>query len=123
MYLKAVVCACVVVLPLVGCATIERDRAKDKEHLLAAAGFHAKPADSPEKLGSLGSLPPHKLVSQKKDDQFVYVYADPDYCRCMWIGGPSEYSAYQRIIAERENAEMIADASMNWDLWGGPWLY
>jgi hypothetical protein len=71
-YRKVVMLALIVALPLAGCAAIQRSEAQDKEQLLAAAGFQVKPADTPEKLANLRTMPPRKLVSQAKDENFVY---------------------------------------------------
>src|SRR5262249_50085928 len=70
----------------------------------AAAGFQAQPADTPEKLANLRAMPPRQLVSQAKDGTVVYSYADPDYCRCLYVGGPPEYSVYQRLAVQQEIA-------------------
>jgi hypothetical protein len=103
-YRKVVMLALIVALPLAGCAAIQRSEAKDTEQLLATAGFQAKPADTPEKLANLRAMPPRQLVSQAKDGKFVYSYADPDYCQCLYVGGPTEYSAYQRLAVQQEIA-------------------
>jgi len=121
-YRKVVMLALIVALQLAGCAAIQRSEAKDKEQLLVAAGFQAKPAETPEKLTNLRTMPPRKLVSQAKDGKFVYSYADPDYCQCLYVGGPTEYSAYQRLAVEKEIAQERRDAAMDWDMWG-PWLW
>jgi hypothetical protein len=120
LYRKIMMLVLIAALPLAGCAAIQRSEAKDKEQLLAAAGFQAKPADTPEKLANLRTMPPRKLVSQAKDGKFVYSYADADYCHCLYVGGPTEYSAYQRLAVQKEIA---LEASMDWDMWGGPWWW
>jgi hypothetical protein len=104
-YRKIVVLALIVALPLAGCAAIQRSEARGTEQLLAAAGFQAKPADTQEKLANLRTMPPRKLISQSKDGNLVYSYADPDYCQCLYVGGPKEYSAYQRLTVQREIAQ------------------
>jgi hypothetical protein len=85
---------------------------------LAAAGFQAKPVETPENLANLKTMPPRQLVSQAKEGKFVYSYADPDYCQCLYMGGPQEYSAYQRLAVEKEIAQQRLDASLGWDMWG-----
>ena len=120
-YRKVMGLALIVALPLAGCAAIQRSEAKDTEQLLAA-GFQAKPAETPEKLTNLRTMPPRKLVSQAKDGKCVYSYADPDYCQCLYVGGPTEYSAYQRLAVEKEIAQEQRDAAMDWDMWG-PWWW
>jgi hypothetical protein len=114
--------ALLIALPLAGCAAIQRSEARDTEQLLAAAGFQAKPADTPEKLANLRAMPPRQLVSQAKEGKFVYSYADPDYCQCLYVGGPQEYSAYQRLAVKQEIAQEQLDASMDWNMWG-PWWW
>jgi hypothetical protein len=120
-YRNVVVLALLIVLPLAGCAAIQRSEAKDTEQLLAA-GFQAKPADTPERQGALKTMPPRKLVARAKDGTFAYTYADPDYCQCLYVGGPQEYSPYQRLAVKRELAQEQLDASMDWDMWG-PWWW
>ena len=88
-YRNVVVLALIIALPLVGCAAIQRSEARDTEQLLAA-GFQAKPADTPEKLANLRAMPPRQLVARSKDGNFVYTSADPDYCHCLYVGGPKE---------------------------------
>jgi hypothetical protein len=117
-YRKVVMLALIAALPLAGCAAIQRSEAQDKEQLLAAAGFQAKPADTPEKVANLKTMPPRKLVSQAKDGKFVYAYADPDYCQCLYVVGPTEYSAYQRLAAQKEIAE---EAAIDVGHWGPGW--
>ena len=73
------------------CAVVQRDT----EQMLVAAGFHVRPTDTTE-------LPPHRLVSRTKDGNVVYMYADPDNCHCVYIGGSKEYSEYERRRLERE---------------------
>jgi hypothetical protein len=121
-YRNIVVLALIIALPLAGCAAIQRSEAKDTEQLLAAAGFQAKPADTPEKLADLRTMPLRELVSRSKDGNFVYTYADPDYCQCLYVGGPKEYSAYQRLAVEKKIAEAQREAAMDWEMWG-PWWW
>ena len=47
-------------------------------------------------------MPPRELVSQVKDGNVTYSYADPDYCQCMYVGGSEAYAAYQRLFAEKK---------------------
>ena len=88
-----------------GCATIERHEITEQERLLTAAGFRIRPADAPELQQDLRSIPRHRIVKQAKDRSVVYMYADPDDCHCVYIGGDKEYAEYGRLIRmERELA-------------------
>jgi hypothetical protein len=86
------------------CAVIQRYEVRDKERMLAVAGFHMRPADTPERQEDLRSLPPHRIVSRTKGGNVGYMYEDPDNCHCVYVGGSKEYSEYERLRVERENS-------------------
>ena len=72
--------------------------------MLAAAGFQMRPVDTAEVQEDLRSILPHRIVSRTKDGNVVYMYADPDKCHCVYVGGSKEYSEYERRRLEREFA-------------------
>ena len=109
-------------LALSGCATIRAHEAATTERLLAAAGFQMRPAESPERVRGLATMPPLKVVSRSQDGNVVYTFADPENCHCLYVGGPKEYSAYERLVVEKEIARETSAASMNWEVWG-PWWW
>src|SRR5215470_16633310 len=81
--------AAAVVLALVaGCALTHRpaDQAPKIETMLAAAGFQAILADTPEKLEHLKSLRPYTLTYSTRRGKPHYWYADPSGCRCLYVG-------------------------------------
>ena len=64
-------------------------------NLFTAAGFTVQYADTPEKHAILRRLPPDKLVIRRRSGKTYYVYADPNICRCAYVGTPAAYRAYQ----------------------------
>jgi hypothetical protein len=90
------------------CGAIQRFEVRDTERMLAAAGFHMRLADASELQEDLRSIPPHRIVSRTKDRNVVYMYADPDNCHCVYIGGDKEYSEYERRALEREFTQRTA---------------
>jgi len=82
-------------------------------------------ADTAERQQRLAARPPYRLESHTKDGKVVYTYADPDGCNCLYVGGPKEYSEYQRLRLHRHIAADEAwgahVADMDWDLWGPAW--
>lgn len=113
-----------------GCAAIRKDEAQRTEDLLVASGFKAKPADTPEKLAQLKTLPPLRMEMRSQDGQVGYSYADPYNCKCLYVGGPSQYAEYRKLALKQqlamdqmEAAEAEEDAALNWGMWGGfgPW--
>jgi len=93
------------------------------EQLLTAAGLQMKLADTPEKLANLSTLTPRRtLIPQERDNRLYYVYADPDLCKCLYVGTSTQYEralqksyASDQLIAIGEELNALA-----WDLWA-PW--
>ena len=108
-----------------GCATNRRHEARLTGDLLVAAGFKAKPADSPQRAQNLRAMPPLKMLSQSKDGHTVYHYADPYSCNCLYVGDEQAYAKYRTLAQQKQRAderlEAEEDASEEWDLWGPRW--
>ena len=93
------------------------------EHLLAAAGFEMKLADTPEKLANLSTMTPQRtLVPQERDNRLYYVYADPDLCKCLYVGTSTQYEqALQKSYASDQSIAVGEQVNaLAWDLWE-PW--
>ena len=116
-----------------GCQSTQ-SRVQNNEQMLAAAGFEEKPANTPERQQVLASLPPFKLVRRNLPAghaySFGYAYADPQFCHCLFVGGPKEYQQYsqaalqQRVAQEQiQAAEAQEDTAFDWGMWGpyGGW--
>jgi hypothetical protein len=100
-----------VVVP--GCAT----NRPIPESVLTEAGFRPVPANSPQKLSHLRTLPAHRLIERTKAGQPYYVYADPDNCKCLYVGDAAAYAKY-RVLTKQTGApprEVI-----DWELAGAP---
>jgi uncharacterized protein YceK len=92
------------VLTLAGCASIHRHQAASMAQWLAEAGFQRQSADGPEAVPELQSLPPLKVVGRSVDGIARYTVWDPYRCRCLYVGGAKEYSAYRRLVTQRQEA-------------------
>ena len=95
------------------------------EQLLAAAGFDQKLADSPEKLANLQLLTPaRRLVSQERNGQLYYVYADPALCKCMYVGTAAQFERARRQQLANDQLIAVQDhlsvPILDWGLWA-PW--
>lgn len=120
-----------------GCASIANENVKDIERKLSAAGFQMKLADTPEKLSHLKRMADRRLVPSSLDGQTVFVYADAESCKCVFVGSQKNYQEYERLSIQQnvvnEQQATAADlemeqtnAEMNWGLWGAwprPILY
>ena len=109
-------------LVIAACATPQQ-RAADSENLLTAAGFTARPANTPERVASLRSLPANKVVQRTRGGTVRYVYADPLVCGCLYVGDQAAYGRYQQEVFQRRLAdEQAMTAQMNQMSWDeGPW--
>ena len=108
-----------------GCAATRKDEARSADDLLVAAGFKARPADTPEKLAQLEGLPALELQVHSKNGKLGYSYADPYSCKCLYVGGPSQYAEYQRLAVKQQISTDKLEAAkakevdyLNWGPWG-----
>ena len=116
-------------LAATGCATIRAHQAAESEQVLSAAGFVMKPADTPERLAELQKLAPRTVVRHVRDGQARYVYADPDTCKCLYVGDERQFQKYQELSLQKKiadeqlsAAEANRDASLDWGM-RGPWWW
>ncbi len=114
---------------LTGCSYFRKQEAKDVETTLTAAGFTMRPANSPDKLTKLQAMPQRKFFSRvKPDGEVVHLYADAEFCKCLYAGTQAQYARYQQLAIQQkiaqervEAAEMNEDAAMDWGMWGPFW--
>jgi len=119
------------VLPgLSGCKTIERANARNTGDVLVAAGFQQLPANTPERMSEMQTLKPRtiSMVKTKRGGVTYFVYPDPSYCNCLYVGDSKDYKEYRRLALQKaiadeklEAAETMEDASMEGAMWGGWW--
>ena len=62
----ALVVVAVVSLTLAGCAALQKNNVTGVEGLLTRAGFRQMPADTPQKLAHLKSLPQNKIIRRTR---------------------------------------------------------
>ena len=100
------------------------------ERLLAAAGFQMRLANTPEREAHLKTMTQHEIVPHEENGSMRFVYADAEYCKCVYVGTEAAYQRYQKYAMKQQQtdarlqaAQMNEDASMNWGMWGpwGPW--
>jgi hypothetical protein len=96
----------VLVMAAAGCGTMKRDDYMDTERLLAASGFKMLIADTPEKLEHVKSLTQHEIIPHEHDGTYLFVYADTNYCNCMYVGNEEAYHRYYKTL-NRENKESL----------------
>ncbi|MFN3657387.1 MAG: hypothetical protein ACK4UO_09065 [Pseudolabrys sp.] len=66
---------------------------------LENAGFKMRLADTAEKIRHARLPPPRKFVARVKDGKRYYIYSDPDYCKCVFVGDETAMNTYRDMIA------------------------
>jgi len=89
------------------------------------AGFQARAADSPSRQQDLVKMPRARSSSATRTAAAVYSFADPDNCRCLYVGGQKEYAKLQELRQQRidDHNQLAGRSSFEGgisDLWG-PW--
>jgi hypothetical protein len=109
---------------MVGCATTQTST-QDQRNMLVAAGFKTISPKTPAQQQKLQQLQTGQVAQIQKNGRTYYIVADPPQ-NVVYVGGPTEYQAYQQLRAQRQlaqenlqTAEMYQDASMDWGTWGG----
>ena len=81
----------------------ERQEAEVIGSRLVAAGFRPVPADTPAKQAHLAKMPNLLFTSTtNKQGQKRYMLADPDRCRCLYIGDEADYQRYTTLELNQE---------------------
>ena len=121
------VCCLVAALAVAGCET-QQEIVSQKEDLLAAAGFQARPANTPDRQAMLAKLPANHFAMRDVNGKTVYLYGDPIACRCVYFGDSAAFSKYkqerfqQRIADEQQTtADLYSDPGWGWGAWGPGW--
>jgi hypothetical protein len=69
-------------------------------------GFVMRPADSPARVERLRLLPPRTFVARSKAGRRYYLYADPDYCKCVFVGDELAMKNYHDTTSPPPQAPM-----------------
>jgi hypothetical protein len=82
---------------------------ENTEGLLTQAGLRRVPADTPQRAEHLQTMRPHRLIRRKSDGRSYYVYGDPDYCKCLFVGSESAYATYRTLVRQQEEAMALQE--------------
>ena len=60
-------------------------------------------------MAKLKTVPTYKVIPwQRKTGGTVYAYADPDSCKCVYVGSPKQYANYKQMLSAEQAAEIAA---------------
>jgi len=123
-----ILAAMTVAASFVGCAAIDQSREDQKEKLLAAAGFQARPVTTERQQQLVAALKPYKIQTRSHKGTLVYLYPDPRD-KEVYVGGPKAYGKYRDLVAQQQivtQDELIqGEHDMAEEQWNyfGPWLF
>ena len=69
-------------------------------------GFVMRAADTPAQIERLRQLPPRTFVARSKNGRRYYLYADPDYCKCVFVGDETAMRNYRDMVSPPPQAPM-----------------
>jgi hypothetical protein len=69
-------------------------------------GFIMRVANTDQQLERLRVLPPRTFVARTKNGQRYFLYADPDYCKCVFVGDEIAMKNYTDLTSPGPQAPM-----------------
>lgn len=72
------------------------------EGLLLEAGFVRNPADSPKKMERIMTEVQRKVIPVREEGQTYYLYADADFCRCLYVGNERAFNRFEELVYQRD---------------------
>jgi hypothetical protein len=85
---------------LAGDPALAQERQEAADMKLEDAGFVMRPATTPAGLASLRKLPPRRFVSRGQGDKRYFLYADPDTCKCVFVGDAKAMQSFRDMRAK-----------------------
>jgi hypothetical protein len=75
---------------------------------LEDVGFTMRPANTPGQIERLRLLPPRTFVARSRNGRRYYIYADPDYCKCVFLGNELAMRNYRDLVTPPQAPPMPA---------------
>ena len=89
-------------------------KATQMEPMLSAAGFVMLPADTPQRQQQIANLPPLEVSYYVgRTGKLHYWMADPQYCKCMYLGSEQAYQRYEQMQLQQNWAQKENETTRN----------
>jgi hypothetical protein len=95
-----------------GCTAVQHTKAMRAERELSASGFQLKLARTPEQKAQVEKLPQRKLARVPYQDDIRYVYADAEFCECIYAGTGRAFQRFRSAVAEDIQQQALADSML-----------
>lgn len=79
---------------------------------LEDAGFVMRPAATAEQLALIKRVPPRRFVARVKNGKRYYVYADPELCKCVFVGDAVALEAYRDMRKRVPQPDTVAPSGV-----------
>lgn len=80
---------------------------------LEDAGFVMRPANTAKELEHIKKLPARRFVARTKDGQRYYLYADPELCKCVFVGNAIAFEAYRDMRKRVPQPDAVPGSGIN----------
>jgi hypothetical protein len=70
---------------------------------LEDVGFVMRAA-TPQQVERLKLLPPRRFITRTAGGRRYYLYADPDLCKCVFLGDDAAMQSYKDLVAARRQS-------------------
>ena len=71
------------------------------ERLLSDAGFVRHSADTMERMERIRSSVQRKVFPVEEEGEMYYLYADAEFCRCLYVGDDAAFSRFEELLRTR----------------------
>ena len=95
-----------------GCTAVQHTKAMRAERELSASGFQLKLARTPEQKAQVEKLPQRKLARVPFEGDVRYVYADAEFCECIYAGTEGAFQRFRRAVAADIQKQALADSML-----------
>jgi hypothetical protein len=97
----------VMAFPIFGLFAGAADAGQEGQDIkLEDVGFIMRSASTPAEVKRLKLLPPRKFIARTANGRRYYIYADPDYCKCAFVGNELAMKNYENLISPPPQAPM-----------------
>ena len=93
------VLAIIAIVALAGCLGLSAFAQEVTGMKLEDSGFKMKEANTPAHMRRLASLPARKFIRRTRKGVAYFIYADPDFCKCAYIGDQQAMDRFRGMNA------------------------
>ena len=84
-------------LAALGCTGLRHHSAMKTERALADAGFEMELAGSAKRAAQIEARAQHRLTQTRVEGEIRYIYADAEFCSCIYVGTEESYHRYKDL--------------------------